>query len=121
MKWYIGRTSPDARWVLLPEGEEAHAQEAGWEIIELVDARTLDAPTEVFQQGYESAIEDMKTGKLGPLYIAGLFDEHEFMHQQPPHDIHAYGPFTDCLEAVAKARTLSSDPDEAVVIEVKPA
>lgn len=53
------------------------------------------------------------------LYVTGMFDEHEFDHQQPPHHgFVAYGPYGSCLEAVGVARTLSSDPDEAVVLEL---
>lgn len=55
------------------------------------------------------------------IYITGLLDEAEFMGQRPErHGIVAYGPFTDIEEAVAHARTLSTDPDEAVVVEVRP-
>lgn len=52
-------------------------------------------------------------------YICGLFDEHEFMQQLPPHyGFVAHGPYDTIEEAQAKARTLSSDPDEAVVLEL---
>lgn len=56
------------------------------------------------------------------LYIAGLFDEHEFMGQRPPHyGFAAYGPFGDIETAVTCARQLSTDPDEGVVVELETA
>jgi hypothetical protein len=80
----------------------------------------LDAPTEHFQRGYEAALEDLKAGKI-PMYIAGLLDEHEFMGQMPErHNTTVAGPFFELEDAVARARTMSSDPDEAVVVPVKP-
>lgn len=51
-------------------------------------------------------------------FICGLFDEIEFDTQLPPHRIVAHGPYDTIEEAQAKARTLSSDPDEAVVLEL---
>jgi hypothetical protein len=54
------------------------------------------------------------------LYATGLFDEHEFDRQRPPHyGFAAYGPFVDIEDATAHARMLSSDPDEGVVIELE--
>lgn len=54
-----------------------------------------------------------------PMFVAGLFDEHEFMQQRPPHyGFVAHGPYFDLDAAVAKAQTLSTDPDEAVVLEL---
>lgn len=53
-------------------------------------------------------------------YVTGLFDEHEFDQQRPPHHgFVAWGPFEDEDEAVEHARTLSTDPNEAIVIEVR--
>lgn len=53
-----------------------------------------------------------------PKYITGLFDEHEFMRQLPPHDLVAYGPFEILEVAQLHAQSLSTDPDEGVVIEL---
>lgn len=58
--------------------------------------------------------------KIEPIgYIIGLLDEVEFMGQMPAqHGIVVYGLFSDLHKARNYARTLSTDPDEGVVIPV---
>lgn len=55
------------------------------------------------------------------LYICGLLDEVEFWGDHPDcHGRVVYGPFFSYDEAKDYARTLSIDPDEAVVVPVLP-
>lgn len=51
-------------------------------------------------------------------YVAGLLDETEFMGVFPPHDIAVCGPFYDIDTAYARSSRMSSDPNEAVIVEV---
>ena len=79
----------------------------------------MDAPTEVFREGYEAALEDLRNGTI-PMWIVGLLDETEFMGQEPGvHGITVRGPFFEIDVARAYARTMSTDPDEAVIVPVK--
>lgn len=78
----------------------------------------MNAPTEDFQQGYEAAIEDIRNGTI-KIWVVGMLDDIEFMGQEPGrHGITVKGPFFDLDIARAYARTMSTDPDEAVIVPV---
>lgn len=80
-----------------------------------------EAAAQAYIDGYEARDnEDGSTGDEQEIYVTAILDEVEFMGPMPEqHGRLGYGPFGNLEVAKYHARTLSSDPNEGVVLPIR--